>query len=209
MLSKLLIQDKFEEFNEYEYEYKNLSQSIYEKNMKNKTKYLNQIKKKSNDSFTDEINSFTNEIDIVELCDDKNYIIYDNEVKYKIFEDISSICKSNCGNLELILCIPYGNNIVSINKIKLSCGLSKYIKNIHLMTENKVIMKKENLLNNNNKIFKIIENTDKINNKSYHPNNNNIRLHIILDKDSLNYIINKNIFVNYSYTIPKNKFKFI
>jgi len=90
MLSKLLIQDQFYEFDEFDY--KNLSyKSIQEKNVKNvkneKIKYLNQIKKNNSNK------SFSDEISIIELIDDKNYTIYDNEVKYKIFEDISSICK--------------------------------------------------------------------------------------------------------------------
>jgi hypothetical protein len=202
MQSKLLIQDEFDEFN-----YENLFQNIQKKNLKNEkniqnskdvTNYLNQIKKT-------ESNENSDEMSIIELIDDKNYTIHDNEVKYKIFEDISSICKSNCSNLELILNFPQEHNIVSINKIKLSNGLSKYIKNIYIMSGNNVILTKEELLNNNTKLLKIME----LNDNNNIINSSDKSLHIVLDKDSLNKIINKNIFVNYSYTILKNKLKFI
>ena len=200
MVSKLLIQDKF-----YQFDNANLSyQSEQKKNIKNEenkiieNNNLNKIKKtKSSESF------ISDESSIIELVDDKkNYTVYENEVKYKIFEDISSISKGVCGDLELILDIPYEHNVVSINKIKISNGLSKYIKNVYMMLGEKIIMTKEELINTNNKI-KIMR--DNKNTNDYH----NINLSIILDKDSLNHIVNKNIFVNYSYTILKNKLKFI
>jgi hypothetical protein len=204
MLSKLLIQDKFDEF-----DCANLSySSIQKKKSKSEKKesgeqiesdnYFGQIKKtKSSESFSDEMN-------IIELVDDKNYAVYENDVKYKIFEDISSISKSSCGEIELVLDIPYEHNIVSINKIKLSNELGKFVKNIYMMTGKKVIMTKEQILNDTNKLLKIKENINSDCSDGY-----GICLHIILDKDSLNHIINKNIFVNYSYAVLKNKLKFV
>lgn len=202
MFSSLLIKETFDEFN--------IDQE------KNKIPLNNINKKISNCNF--DINLLEDMLrkeiiyknqkqnhNFIENIEEKNYYVQDNEVKYKIFEDISSISKKN-NDIELILNIPIENNIISINKIKLSNQLNKYIKNIYLNVDNKIIINKDEILSNREKLSKIIENKESIIKNS---TNKNINLHIILDKNALNHIINKNIFVNYSYAIFKNKVKFL
>lgn len=212
MLSSLLIKETFDEFN--------LDQE--KKIISFKTKPLNI---NSNSNSNTNTNNLTNVLiennqikeiiygsqkqnnNFIENIEEKNYYVQDNEVKYKIFEDISSISKKN-NDIELILNIPVENNIISINKIKLSNQLNKYIKNIYLNIDNKIIINKDEMIGNREKLSTIIESKEKVNIiKSL--TNKNINLHIILDKNALNHIINKNIFVNYSYAIFKNKVKFI
>jgi len=144
-------------------------------------------------------------MDLIENINDKNYSIQNNEIKYKIFEDISSISK-NKNNLELVLSIPSGNNIISVNKIKLSNKLNEYIKDIYVKINDNIIMTRKEIFDDNKKILKIIEPKE---NKTNINHSTNINIHIIFNKNTLNHIINKNIFVNYSYMILKNKLKFI
>lgn len=195
MMSNLLIKENFDEFN-LDYE-KNNTITPTEENKQN-TLNKNYYNKKYN-QYLNQDNNF------IENIDDTDYYVQNNEVKYKIFEDISSISK-NDESIELILNIPIENNIISINKIKLSNKLNKFIKNIYLNIDNKIIIKKEEIFESNETLSKIIENKNK-NNIIKYLMDKNINLHIILEKNALNYIINKNIFVNYSYAIFKNKLK--
>lgn len=224
MLSSLLITETFDEFNlehdkNQNTQFNSTTQNIkttfntnYNKNhnITNKTN----ISKKSDINVSEEIigkeiiyGSQKQNNNFIENIEEKNYYLQENEVKYKIFEDISSISKNN-NNIELILNIPIEKNIISINKIKLSSQLNKHIKNIYLNINNKMIINKDEMIGNKEKLSKIIERKEKENiiNSSI---NKNINLHIIFDKNALNHIINKNIFVNYSYAILKNKIKFI
>lgn len=193
MMSNLLIKENFDEFN-LDYE-KNNTITPTKENKQN-TLNKNYYNKKYN-QYLNQDNNF------IENIDDTDYYVQNNEVKYKIFEDISSISK-NDESIELILNIPIENNIISINKIKLSNKLNKFIKNIYLNIDNKIIIKKEEIFESNETLSKIIENK---NNIIKYLMDKNINLHIILEKNALNYIINKNIFVNYSYAIFKNKLK--
>lgn len=183
MLSSILIQDRF---NEYDFDFNTIQ---------------NHISKKEN-SYITNYNEYEN--NLIEEFDEHNYTIYENEVKYKIFEDISSVTKNN-DLIELVILIPSNNNIISINKIKLSDKLTKYIKDIFINIGEQKIIRKEN---KENKILsKIIE--ENINKNIINcQNNDKIYLHILLDKKAINDIINKNIFVNYSYAIIKNKLKY-
>lgn len=194
LLSNLLIKEKFDEFN---LDLEKINPSL----LSNTIKY-NAFK----DNISEQNCIYSKNYSIIENIDDKNYYVQDNEVKYKIFEDISSILK-NDKYLEIVLKIPIENNILSINKIKFSNKINKYIKNIYLNIDNKVTIKNEDIFESKKILSKIIkyDKTEHIINCSLYKN---IDIHIILDKDALNYIMNKNIFVNYSYVIFKNKIKF-
>lgn len=193
MLSNFLIQDQFLEFDFN-------SDSIQEK----KLHILNKV------SYLQSTNEYSNEL-IEEINDDENYNLYEQEIKYKIFEDISSVSKKN-DMIELVLDIPIDNSIISINKIKLSNKLNKYIKDIYVCTGDEKIITHKDFLNSlstdtetSSKFTKHIS-SQKIINCQY---NKNITLHVILSNNVINKIINKNIFVNYSFAIFKPKLKFI
>jgi hypothetical protein len=191
MLSNFLIHDKFEEFN-----------NLYQK-QRQESPEKTQITKKINYYYLN-----TNHQDnLIEQVDDKSYNLYEQEVIYKIFEDISSVSKIN-GMIELVLEIPSENNIISINKIKLSNKLNNYIKDIYVKIDNEKIITKDDFKKEKFNTSKILENvySEKIINCQ---NKKNINLHILFDNQIINKIINKNIVVNYSYAIFKNKVKFI
>lgn len=190
-MTNFLIQDQFLEFN---------FNSVQEQKsyISNKIKYLQST------------NEYSNEL-IEEINDDENYNIYEQEIKYKIFEDISSVSKKN-NMIELVLDIPIDNSIISINKIKLSNKLNKYIKDIYVCTDDEKIITHKDFLNpsltnveTSTKFTKHIS-SQKIINCQY---NKNITLHVLLSNNVINKIINKNIFVNYSFAIFKPKLKFI
>jgi hypothetical protein len=187
MLSNFLIQDKFSEFD-------------FDSVQEQKTHLLNKI------SYLQSTNQYSNEL--IEEIDDNNYNLYEQEINYKIFEDISSVVKKN-NMIELVLDIPVDNNIISINKIKLSNKLNKYIKDIYICIEDEKIITNRDFLNSkSSESSKFTENIsrDKIINCQY---NKNITLHVLLSNNVINKIINKNIFVNYSFAIFKPKLKFI
>jgi hypothetical protein len=189
MLSNFLIQEKFLEF-DFE------TEQNQEKILLNKINYLCST------------NEYSNEL--IEGIDDSNYNLYEHEIKYKIFEDISSISKKN-NMIELVLNIPIDDNIISINKIKLSNKLNKYITDIFVCIDgDKIITHKDffNKMTNNihSSTFTKQISSDKVINCQY---NKNITLHILLKNNVINKIINKNIFINYSFAILKNKHKFL
>ena len=191
MLSNFLIQDKFLEFD---------FNSVQEQ----KSYISNKI------SYLQSTNEYSNEL-IEEITDDENYNIYEQEIKYKIFEDISSVSKKN-NMIELVLDIPIDNSIISINKIKLSNKINKYIKDIYVCTGDEKIITHKDFLNstltNAETSLKFTEHisSQKTINCQY---NKNITLHVLLSNNVINKIINKNIFVNYSFAIFKPKLKFI
>lgn len=188
MSSAFLIKDKFVEFD-------------FDSYQSQKTNIINKI----NDwCFA---NEFSN--DFIEEIDDNNYNLCEQEVKYKIFEDISSVSKKN-NVLEIVLNIPIDNNILSINKIKLSNKINKYIKDIFICIDDEKILTQKDFTDNktlqhSSKFTEYIS-CDKIINCEC---DKNITLHILLDNFVINKIINKNIFVNYSFAILKNKQKFL
>jgi hypothetical protein len=181
MLSNFLIQENFSEF-EFE--------SDQENQIITKINYL-----QSNRDYTNS------------LIEHNKNNLFDQEIKYKIFEDISSIIKKD-NMIELVLNIPIENNIISINKIKISTKLNKYIKDIFICIDNEKIIINTNLNKKKNNSLILIEPnySQKIINCQ---NINNITLHILLDNNVINKIINKYIFVNYSFEFYKNKIKFI
>ena len=191
MTSNFLIKDKFLEFDTDFKQNQN-----QEKNLLNKIKHLC-----STSNYSSEL---------IEEIDDNNYNLYDQEIKYKIFEDISSVSKKN-NSIELILDIPIDDNTISINKIKLSSELNKYINDIYVCVDDEKIISHIDSNQNSNSngsqstIAKHILNEKIINCQ----HNKNITLHILLKNNVINKIINKNIFVNYSFAIIKNKIKFI
>ena len=186
--SHFMIKDSFDE-----YDYESSTENKY------KTEINKQYRK--NSLFSDYSQSQNG---LIENINDKNYNIYENEIKYKIFEDISSVSKKDdC--IELILNIPTENNIISINKIKLSEKLNKYIKDIFVCVGENKIIKKDDL---KKKSFKIIE-ENTMDNIILCQTDIDVNLHILLDKRVINKIINKNIFINYSFAIFKNKIKFM
>ena len=139
--------------------------------------------------------------DILEHIDDSEYNIKEQEIKYKIFDDISSITKQN-ENIEIILDIPKNSQIISINKIKLSKNINNFVNDIYISLNNKKITKEKIYKNNLNEY--LINN--KLDNNSFKCHNN-ISLHIIINSNSFNEIINNNIYVTYSYANYKNKNK--
>ena len=193
MLTNFLIQDKFLEF-DFDY----VSVQEHKSHISKKIRYLQSI------------NKYSNEL-IEEINDDENYNLYEQEIKYKIFEDIGSVSKKN-NIIELVLDIPVDNSIISINKIKLSNKINKYIKDIYVCMDNEKIITYKDFLNStttnpesSSKFTKHIT-SQKIINCQY---NKNVTLHILLSNKVINKIINKNIFVNYSFAIFKPKLKFI
>ena len=188
MLSNFLIQDKFLDFD-------------FDSVQEQKSHITNKVS-----HYLQSSNEYTNEL-IEEINDDENYNLYEQEIKYKIFENICSVSKKN-NIIELVLDIPVDNTVISINKIKLSNKLNKYIKDIYVCTgDEKIITHKDflNLASTNSKFTEHISN-HKIINCQY---NKNITLHVLLFNKVINKIIKKNIFVNYSFAIFKPKLKFI
>ena len=124
------------------------------------------------------------------IKDNNNYHLKENEKKYKIFEDISSI-NSHSKYLELVLELPINLKIVSINKIKFSDKIKDCIENIYLTINNK-------------KIVTDIQNINLLNIRDI----KNLEIHLLLKKNAINKIINKNIYITYSYIETKSKIKF-
>lgn len=131
---------------------------------------------------------------IIENINDSNYEIKENEIKYEIFDNNNNI-QLYKDNIELIIYLPNNYIILSINKIKLSNNLEKYIDNI-------------SIYGNNEKIYNY--ETDNFNKKiDFCKNYKNITINIKLQKSVMNKILNKSIFINYSYLFNKKKIKFV
>ena len=147
--------------------------------------------------------------DIFEHILDNNieYFIKEQEIKYKIFDDISSILRTTDGKIELILNIPKKSKLLSINKIKLSKKISNYIFDIFVSLNNKIILTKENLYNSKIKLDDVINNNN-LNNNLINCSNNNINLHIFIQSINIISIINIYIYITYSYINYKNKFSY-
>lgn len=195
MISSFLIQDQFSEFdfNCEQDQMQNQEQILLDK--------INLLRNSSSP------NDYCCEL--IEEIDDNNYNLFDQEIKYKIFEDISSVTKQD-EMIELVLDIPVDKTIISINKIKLSNKLNKYIKDIFVCAEGEKIITYKDFINSTNletsvKFTQHISSQEIIDCQF----NKNITLHILMEKNVINKIINKNIFVNYSFAIFKPKLKFI
>ena len=142
MRSNFLIQDKFLEF-DIETEQNQENQENQEKMLLNK---INYYLHSNNEYYNEYYNEYSNEL--IEEIDDTNYYLYEHEIKYKIFKDISSISKKN-NMIELILDIPIDNSIISINKIKLSNTLNKYINDIFVCIDGEKIITYKDFFNKN------------------------------------------------------------
>lgn len=198
MLSTLLITESFDDY------YLN-NDHANQKNTNNQHKthtHTHTLTRAQNSQLND---NCTNSL--IEYIDDTNYNVQTNEIKYKLFNDISSINIKN-GKIELILNLPITHNVISINKIKLSNNLNKFLKDIYLVIDNNVIIEKDEIFGSRENFLKVV---------AYKFNKNainclmdkNIDICIVLNKDAINYIMNKNIFVSYSFMILKNKVKFL
>ena len=153
----------------------------------------------------DDIDNLNNSI--IEHVEDKNYLMKEQELKFKIFDDISSVSKNNNNKIELIINIPKSSNIMTINKIKLSKNIKQYIFDIFVSLNNNIILHKENLYNEKKNINFF--------DKDLYENKNNIdcskgdvNIHIILEPNSINDIINNYVYISYSFINYKNKVKF-
>lgn len=142
-------------------------------------------KKRVQKNFDEEYDSI-----IESINDNNNYLLKENEKKYKIFEDISYI-NNHDRHLELILDLPINLKINSINKIKFSNKIKNYIEKIFIS-----VNKKE-----------VISDINSINLLNIH-NVNELELHIILRKNAINHLLNQNIYITYSYIDSKPKLKF-
>ena len=149
------------------------------------------------------------DLSIIEHIDDQEYYLKEQEIKYKIFENISYVTKTSDGKIELIFSIPQNYQIISINKIKLSNKINLYIQDMYICLNNKKIITKNNLYNKFNKNEFLINNNYNNIIKCNNNTNNKINLHIILSPIALNFIINKYIYITYSYANYKNKIKYI
>lgn len=156
----------------------------------------------------DDIDNLNNSI--IEHVEDKNYLMKEQELKFKIFDDISSVSKNNNNKIELIINIPKSSNIMTINKIKLSKNIKQYIFDIFVSLDNNIILNKENLYNEKKSLSNI-----NLFDKDLYENKNNIdcskgdvNIHLILEPKSINDIINNYVYISYSFINYKNKVKF-
>ncbi len=149
---------------------------------------------------------------IIEHVEDKNYLIKEQEIKFKIFDDISSVTKNKDNKLELVLTIPKSSDIMTINKIKLSKNIKQFVFDIFVsIGDNNIILDRGNLYEQ-----KIILSSINVFEKDLLETNKNyidctkgeIQIHIILEPNSINDIINNSIYVNYSFVNYKSKVKF-
>lgn len=129
-MSNFFIRDKFLEF-DFDLDLDLDSNARCEQ----KSHFLNKI------SYSGMTNVYSNEL--IGEINDENCKLCDQEIKYKIFEDISSVSRKN-NMLELVLDIPVDDSIISINKIKLSNRLNKYIRDIYVCVgDEKIITYKD------------------------------------------------------------------
>lgn len=151
--------------------------------------------------------------DLVEQLEEKNYMMKEQEIKFKIFDDISSVSKNSDNKLELILTIPKSSDIMTINKIKLSKNIKQYVFDIFITLNNNIILNKD--IKHNEKILLSKSNSNIFDYANLFENKNHIdcskgdvNIHIVLEPNSINEIINNNIYINYSFANYKNKVKF-
>ena len=146
---------------------------------------------------------------IIEHVEEQNYLIKDQELKYKIFDDISSVTKNFNDKIELIINIPKSSDIMTINKIKLSKNIKQFIFDIFVSLNDKIIMNKDNLYNKQMILCKKI-NYEECNESNYIDcSKGSVNIHIVLEPNSINEIINNNIYINFSFINYKNKIKFL
>jgi hypothetical protein len=97
-------------------------------------KYLEVKKNPIEKLLFDNFDNFNNSI--IEHVEEKDYLMKEQELKFKIFDDISSVSKNLNNKIELIINIPKFSNIMTINKIKLSKNIKQYIFDIFVSLDN-------------------------------------------------------------------------
>jgi hypothetical protein len=156
--------------------------------------YNNKIRKYKNKNYNIE----SNINNCIEYIDDIDTNTHYEEIKYKIFDDLTHIIK-NENNIELIINIPNTYELLSIIKIRLSKKITSYIKDIYVKQNKEIILTKNKLLNINIKdINNVINNTS-----------GELNLYITIEPNSLNHIINSNIYILFLFVNRKNKIKFL
>jgi hypothetical protein len=168
----------------------------------NNSIYKEKNKLNINDNLNKSINDYLI-TDIIEYIEDNNYSIENKEQKYKIFDDITSIIKNKNNKIELIINIPKSNDVVKINKIKIPKSIENYLTNIFISLDDNIILSDNDIFNKNIKLL----NTNY--NNSINCTKGTINLHIIFEPNSINKIINSNIYIYFTYINLKNKIKFL
>lgn len=148
----------------------------------------------------------TTESCFIEHIEETNYLIKEQEQKYKIFDDISSIIKNKNDKIELIINIPKSSDIVTINKIKLSKSIKYFIFDIFVTLDDQVILAQEDLYKKKINFSNFSDISDE--NNIIDCSKGEVDIHIILEPQSINQIINNNIYISFSYINYKNKIKF-
>lgn len=144
---------------------------------------------------------------IIEHIEETNYLVKEQELKYKIFDDISSVIKNKNNKIELVINIPRSSEIVTINKIKLSKSIKEFIFDIFVTLDNSIILAQEDLYNKKINFSDFSLNSD-LNVNVIDCSRGEVNIHIILEPQSINKIINNNIYISFSFINFKNKVKF-
>ncbi len=142
---------------------------------------------------------------IIEHIEETNYFVKEQEHKYKIFDDISSVIKNKNNQIELVINIPKSSDIVTINKIKLSKSIKEYIFDIFVTLDDKTILTQDELYKKKISLSELNKYND---NNIIDCSKGEVDIHIILEPNSINEIINNNIYISFSYINYKNKIKF-
>ncbi len=145
---------------------------------------------------------------IIEHIEETNYLVKEQELKYKIFDDISSVIKNKNNKIELVINIPKSSDIVTINKIKLSKSIKEFIFDIFVTLDNSIILTQEDLYNKKINFSDFSLNSDLNENNVIDCSRGEVNIHIILEPQSINKIINNNIYISFSFINFKNKVKF-
>ncbi len=147
------------------------------------------------------------ESSLIDHIDEIQYTVKDQEQKFKIFDDISSVTRNMYNQIELVINIPKSCDIITINKIKLPKKIKKNINDIFVTLDDNIIISRDELYNHQ---IILSENCDNFNNNNYNLidcSKGDVNIHIILEPNSINSIINNNIYINFSYLNLKNKHK--
>lgn len=207
ILSNYLIKDYDEYISYFEEHQENKLKNYldYLDNLDNLDSYLEDRENKEN---REKRYSFDNaDNSIIEHIEETNYFVKEQEHKYKIFDDISSVIKNKNNQIELVINIPKSSDIITINKIKLSKSIKEFIFDIFVTLDDKTILTQDEL-------YKKKISLSDINYKNYNKNNiidcskGEVDIHILLEPNSINEIINNNIYISFSYINFKNKIKF-
>ncbi len=143
---------------------------------------------------------------IIEHIEETNYLIKEQEQKYKIFDDISSVIKNKNDKIELVINIPKSSDIITINKIKLSKSIKDFIFDIFVTLDKQVILEQEDLYKKKINFSNFSDISDE--NNIIDCSKGEVNIHIILEPQSINKIINNNIYISFTYINYKNKIKF-